>query len=97
MGVVGCIIFAAIGLLQIWTAFLGMVYYTGTFWPLVIMGFCFFARFTLPITIFTFLGAMKVWDWEWYWALLFTLPGLLFIVPSIMASIIDGTRNLYRR
>ena len=43
----------------------------------------------LPLTIGTFLGAMNVWGWPWYGALALAAPGLLFIVPALITSVLS--------
>jgi hypothetical protein len=44
-------------------------------------------RFTLPITVGAFFGAMNVWEWHWALALLFAAPGLVLALPGVLASI----------
>jgi len=56
----------------------------------------FFARFTLPITVGAFFGAMDVWGWQWYWALAFTLPGLALMaimIPGVLVASLPWKRN----
>jgi hypothetical protein len=36
----------------------------------------FLTRFSLPITVGSFFGAMNVWGWHWIGALVFAAPGL---------------------
>lgn len=89
MQAIGCLLFAAFGIAQLVAAWLGAGYALGSFWAVAIFGFCFFFRFTLPITIFSFIGAMYVWEWPWWGALLFTFPMLLVIIPSMLADALD--------
>ncbi len=50
-------------------------------------------RFTLPITIGAFFGAMDVWSWHWGLAALFAAPGLAFLIPGVILSIIEGVKK----
>lgn len=99
MQAVGCILFLLLGLAQIAAGWTGADYYVGTFWAGVIFFFCIIGRFALPITIFGFLGAMHVWGWPWWGALLFSFPGLLIAIPSMLGSVLEwlGAKRLNGR
>jgi hypothetical protein len=81
-------LFGIYGFIQLWASFDGAALYTSVIWAWVIVGICMMTRFTLPLTVFGFLGAMNVWGWAWYWALLFVLPGLAFAVPALLAQMV---------
>ncbi len=79
--VVGCI------------GFNGITHYCGTGWAIAAVIAAVPFGFTLPITIGAFFGAMYVWDWPWYGALLFAFPCLAFMVlmiPGVFASFITA-------
>ena len=83
----------AYGLLQIYAGFLGIEYHLGVGWAITAIVATFIFRFTLPITIGSFFGAMNIWGWHWFWALLFAAPGLAFValmIPGFFASFIEG-------
>src|SRR5882757_9047758 len=46
-----------------------------------------FLRFTLPITVGAFFGAMTVWGWHWAPACMFAVPGLIFMFPGVISGI----------
>ena len=50
----------------------------------------------LPLTIGTFFGALDVWGWPWYGALLFAAPGLLFTLPGAVGLALVGVVNLFK-
>ncbi|MGD9471035.1 MAG: hypothetical protein AB7G24_02975 [Novosphingobium sp.] len=89
MQIIGCLIFGIFGIAQLVAAYNGVEYYWGFWASAIVIGLCFMFRFSLPITVFSFLGAMHVWGWPWYGALAFAAPGIVLIVPSILASVID--------
>lgn len=91
-GIAFFILFIVVGAAQIYAGFLGIEYHFGQIWAWVIAGGCIFFRLMLPLTIGTFFGAMDVWGWEWYWAALFAAPGLLFMVPALIAGAIENIR-----
>ena len=72
---------------QFMAAYDGITSYMGSGWAIGAILVSFIFRFTLPITIGAFYGAMIVWGWPWYLALLFTVPGLALVVPSALLSV----------
>ncbi len=92
-GVVLAILFVVFGLAQIVAAWGGAVHHIGFFWSCVMMFICFTGRFALPITIFSFLGAMNVWGWSWWAALIFAAPGLMVAIPSLLMAAIQVVKG----
>jgi hypothetical protein len=73
---------------QIYAGWLGADLYWG-FWGAVgVMAAALLFQFTLPLTVFSFLGAWEVWGWPWYGALLFAAPGLAFMALGLTGNII---------
>ena len=72
---------------------MGIEYYFGGFWLGVAIVLVVFFRFNLPVIIGAYFGAVEVLQWHWALALLFAVPGLLFIVPSFIAMIIESFRR----
>src|SRR6478609_5759283 len=96
MQVLGCIFFAAYAVAQFVAAIWGLETYVG--WlavPIIVISLYF--RFSLPVTIFAFLGAKNDWGWHWLVALIFVAPGLLLIVPAILSSVIEAGSKAVRR
>lgn len=60
----------------------GIEHHIGAIWAVAAIIIAFVFKFTIPLTIGAFFGAMHVWGWPWYLALLFVSPGLLVILPS---------------
>lgn len=92
----GCglaIVFLGFGLFQMWAGWLGLEDAFGWGWAFAAALAALFARFTLPMTVGAFLCAKNIWDWNWFFALLFAAPGLLFMVPSIFASLMGSIRR----
>jgi len=85
--VLGFIGFFAFGIAQIVAGFLGIDHHLGGFWAWAAVAVMFLFRFTLPITVGSFFGAMNVWGWHWAFAALFAAPGLAFVIPGAFAYI----------
>ena len=79
-----------IGIVQLAIGFLGVEYHFGEIWAFVALGAAIFFRIMLPLTIACYFGAVDVLGWEWYWALLITAPGLLFMAPAMIGAIIEN-------
>lgn len=83
----------AFGLSQFFAGYLGIAEHLGPIWAIVILTASLFLRFSLPITIGAFFGAMDVWGFHWGLAMLFAAPGLMFLVPGIIASILTAGKR----
>lgn len=93
LGVVGFIAFLAFGLAQLAAGYAGIEHHLGWGWAVAASVAALGFRFTLPITIGAFFGALDVWGWHWALAALFAAPGLIFVVPGVIASIISSVKR----
>ncbi len=83
-----------LGLVQVVAAFQGLALLIGPVWVVVVLvASLFLGLFPIVVTVGAFMGMLKVWDWPWYFAALFAAPGLLFMVPALMA----GALQMFRR
>lgn len=88
----GCpmmVIGLAYGFSQLVAAWLGA---DDQFGPVIAGGaifLCVMLRFSLPITVFSFMGALNVWEWPWYGALLFAVPGLAFLAFGFAGDLLS--------
>ena len=74
--------------------FLMEPYQYGTFFAWVIILFSIFYRFTfLLLTIGVFFGIINVLEWHLIFAILFTLPSLLFIFPKQILNFKMKSKN----
>ena len=74
--------------------FLMEPYQYGTFFAWVIILFSIFYRFTfLLLTIGVFFGIINVLEWHLIFAILFTLPSLLFIFPKQILNFKIKSKN----
>jgi hypothetical protein len=83
----------AIGIVQLIAGFVGIEYHLGWWWAVVAVGCALLFRFMLPLTIGTFFGAMDVWHLHWAAALLLAAPGIIFLVPAVIASMTASVRD----
>lgn len=89
----GFVALAAFGIAQLVIGFMGIKYGLGGFWAWAAVIAAFMFRFTLPITVGAFFGAMNVLGWHWTLAVLFAAPGLLFVIPGVLAESISFLRR----
>lgn len=87
-GGLGIAAFLVFGIAQVVAGFAGISHELGAVWAWIALVAALGFRFTLPITIGSFFGALYVWDWHWIAALLFAAPGLALVVPGVLASIL---------
>ena len=95
-GTFGVIAFLLIGIIQIYAGYLGIEYHFGSGWAVAAIIASLFFQFPLILTIGTFFGALDVWGWPWFGALVFAVPGLLFAAPGVFAVAIGGLVNLFK-
>ena len=88
MWVIGVLAVLAFGIAQISAGYVGIAHELGALWAVAALVAAFFLRFTLPITIGAFFGAMNVWEWHWSLAAIFAAPGLLLIVPGVLNEVL---------
>ena len=78
LGVLGCVAFLLLGILQIGAGYIGIADRFGDGWALAALIAAMMVRFSLPLTVGCFLCARDVWGWHWAPALVFAAPGLVF-------------------
>ena len=87
LGIVGFPAFIVFGIAQLVAGFAGIEHDLGVGWAWGALIATLMFRFTLPMTIGAFFGAMNVWGWHWALAALFAAPGLLLVIPGVLASL----------
>lgn len=75
---------------QFYLGFVGIEYHFGTLAALAALALAFMLRITFPITIGSFFGATDVMGWPWYIGVLIAIPGLLLIIPGMVAAAISA-------
>lgn len=81
------------GVVQLVVGFMGIQFHLGVIWAAIALLAALVFRFTLPITIGSFFGAMSVWGWHWGFAALFAVPGLIFLIPGVILTLIGAGRK----
>lgn len=88
MAVFGFLEIVALGIAQLITGCSGVKEHLGAVWAIGCFVASLLFRFTLPITIGAFFGAMDVWGLHWSLVALFAVPGLIFLIPGIITSVL---------
>jgi hypothetical protein len=86
--VFGFFAFAALSVMQLWSAFDGATGYFGVWCALALFSVCLAFRFTMPLMAAGFLGAWVEWGWWWPWAALLMTPMLATATPALLADTI---------
>jgi RNA polymerase subunit RPABC4/transcription elongation factor Spt4 len=81
----GCLAFGLLGVVQIYAGYVGLKFEFGVGWAITAVMLSLLFRFTLPLTVGSFFCALHVWGWSWIMAALFAAPGLIFIIPGMLA------------
>ena len=89
IGIAGLVAIFALGFAQLAAGFVGIEHGLGLGWAWVALIAAMVFRFTLPITIGAFFGAMNVWGWHWALAALFAAPGMIVVVPNVLTSMLS--------
>jgi len=92
-GILATAIFFVFGFIQLYAGYLGIEHEFGQGWAIGALAAAFFLRITLPLSIGTFLCALNLWGWHWFWALIFTLPTLIFLIPGFIAAAMSELRK----
>jgi len=82
-------LFLSVGIAQLVFGYAGIEYHFGHIAAFFGLFAAFGFRFLLPMTIGSYFGAVDVFGWPWWGGLLIALPGLVFLVPAILAAVID--------
>ena len=91
----GVILLLGVGLAQMIVGYIGIEYHLGSGWAIGAVVLALMFRFSLPLTVGTFFGAMDVFGFSFIVALLITLPGLLLMVPGAIAAGIAGLASSF--
>lgn len=100
IGLLGLAAFFALIIAQIAAGYTGISDAVGPLWALAALFGAVFLRFTAPLVVGAFFGAMQLWGWHWPLALAFTVPGMFFMLPGAIPAIFSlttqGARKLTR-
>lgn len=76
-----------LSLANIVVGFMGIENEWGFGWAVGAIFLALLFRFTLPLTIGAFYGALNIFGWHWFFALLFAAPGLALLIPGSMIAL----------
>jgi hypothetical protein len=93
LGGLGVIAFLGFGIAQLFAGYAGIDYHFGAIWAFAAIFLALGLRFTLPITIGAFFGAMDAWHWHWALAAIFAAPGLALVIPGVIAALIETVKK----
>jgi hypothetical protein len=92
-GALAMIFFFGFGFLQIVAGYIGIEHEFGSGWAFAAIALFILLRISLPLMIGMFFCALNVWGWHWFWALAFTAPVIIFLIPGMIAAMIDAVKR----
>lgn len=95
LGGISFLAFVAYAIAQFVAGFVGIEHHLGLVWACLALVAALGLRFTLPITIGAFFGAMNVWGWHWFFAAIFVAPGLVVMIPGVLVAISVAARKAF--
>jgi hypothetical protein len=87
--IIGILLF---GLLQLVVGFHGLEIEFGSIWAYIGAGLA-FLRFTPPIMVGAYFGAIDLWNVHPAVAVLFAAPMLILLVPGIVGVVVEALRK----
>ena len=76
-------------LFNIVMGFIGIQFFYGTIFALLITIISIYFKVILPLYIGSFFGMIYVMEWHWLIALLVCMPGFLFITPNLFKKVFN--------
>lgn len=92
-GLLGCLVMLGVGLFVLGIGSAGIGHELGFWWGVAAFVAAVVLRFTLPISIGVFFYARDIWHLHWVVALLIASPGLIFMVPGVIAAAWSSIRK----
>jgi hypothetical protein len=89
----GAVLFFVLGVAQLIAGYLGLEDSFGSGWAAAAIVLALMFQFTLPLVVGTYLCATEMLGWHWALGALVAMPGLLFMVPGLIAIAIDSVRR----
>jgi hypothetical protein len=75
------------GIAQLYLGYVGIEDWLGSGWAIAAFALAIFARIMLPLTVGTYLAVTNVYGYDWWVGLIVAAPGLLLILPSMVADV----------
>ncbi len=85
-----------LGLAQMWLGWTGIEHHLGIWAAGGAMMVAFLARIMLPLTIGTYFGVVDVIGWPWWAGVLIAAPGIIFMVPALIAGFVGTVAERFR-
>ena len=86
----------AFSLVHFVVGLMGLEQEFGLVWAIIAFILAVPFRFTLPITVGAYFGAIHVFGWEPLYAILFAAPGLALMVPGVIVTLFSFMFSMKR-
>lgn len=92
LGILAIVMILGLGAVQIVVGYHGLDVQFGSTWAFVGAAL-FFLRFSPPLIVGVYFGAIDLWGWHPVAAAVFAVPGLLLLIPGIIEFALDKLRR----
>jgi hypothetical protein len=92
LGTFAIIVILGLGAVQIFVGYHGLDVQFGSTWAFIGAALA-FLRFSLPLIVGVYFGAIDLWGWHPVAAAVFAAPGLLLLIPGIIGFALDKVRR----
>lgn len=82
------VVVAAYVVAALWAAVAGVAAFFGPYVAAAVVIFLLLQRFTPPLTVAVFIGALTAWHWHWLAALFFAGQGLVLLGPAVLTGLL---------
>jgi hypothetical protein len=84
---------AALSILRLWLATLGLAQLIGVDWAIALALALLLTGILWPLQIAVFCGALLVWHWPPLLALVLAAPRLILMLPGLISTFLAGRRH----
>ncbi|WP_439587519.1 hypothetical protein [Hydrogenophaga sp.] len=82
-----------VGIFMLAIGWAGIEHQFGFWWGVAAVAGALLFKFTLPLSVGAFFCAYSIWGWHWAFALLLAAPGLIFMIPGLVAAMAGAFRQ----
>ena len=93
LGVALLLLIFGVAILQMALGFLGLDYLLGQWAGWVALALALLFRIYFPLTVGAYFGVVEVLHYPWWAGVLAALPGLLLIIPGLLAAAIGSVTS----
>lgn len=95
LGCAGALLFLGYGISLVVAGYVGIAHFLGHIIAVIALIAAVPFGITFPIIIGAFFGALYVWEWHWFFALVYAFPGILIMKVSLLLQLVQMVTGLF--